>query len=153
RSDHFLRCLVCLQLQDRLVGLDGCTVWLEPAADGPLGDRFAHGRHLDFHGHAYFLAAAADRSSSALPLASTTPRRASAVARTTWGAGAWKALSTISCCSRLCTWIEPVAGLALASRPMYSTGKPMLLSRGSMKLQAPLFCDSSWTHTNSRALR
>src|SRR5947207_3159638 len=52
----------------------------------------------------------------------------------------------INCaCSRLCTASEPTAGLALAFRPAYVISRRKSAHNfGSMKLQAPMFCDSSW---------
>ena len=45
-----------------------------------------------------------------------------------------------------------MAGLALASRPTYWTGTPSSSSRrGDTNVHAPMFCDSSWTQTHSRA--
>ena len=55
------------------------------------------------------------------------------------------AASTNSFCSRLWTCSDPVAGLALASRPTYSTFRPSARNRGSMNVQPPMFCDSSCT--------
>ena len=49
--------------------------------------------------------------------------------------------------------VRLVAELALASRPTYSTAQPRALKRGSTKVQPPMFCDSSWAHTHSRAER
>src|SRR5262249_35245683 len=64
------------------------------------------------------------------------------------------AAATISACSRSWTTFEPVAGLALASRPTYETGWPSSSwSLGATNVQAPMFCDSSWTQTHSRADR
>ena len=62
------------------------------------------------------------------------------------------AASTISACSRSWTSFEPVAGLALASRPTYWTRWPISsCSRGATNVHAPMFCDSSCTQTHSRA--
>src|SRR5438270_1310660 len=68
------------------------------------------------------------------------------------GVGA-NAPSTSNFCSFSWTWCDPVAGLALASRPTYSKGKFIARSRGSANVQPPMFCDSSCTHTHSRARR
>src|SRR5207302_474935 len=70
-----------------------------------------------------------------------------------YGAGMFNAASTNSCCSRRWTRSEPVAGLELASRPTYSHAKPSARSRGSMKVQPPMFCDSSCAQIHSRARR
>src|SRR5206468_9734325 len=52
-------------------------------------------------------------------------------------------------CSRLWRASEPTAGLALASRPVYAISvQKSVRSRGSMKVQAPMFCGSSWHQTN-----
>ena len=107
--------LVGLELEQGLAGLDFRAVGLQPAGQDPLGDRLSHGGDGDRDGGHGQL----------------TPGRATTAAgvrsddaETRCGTAAPTAARAISACSRSWTSLEPVAVLALASRPTYCTGKP-----------------------------
>src|SRR5262249_22887224 len=175
RRRDFAGSLFGFQLQDRFAGADYLAVSLEPARDRAFADRFANGGDFDVNGHKGALrrfscvcaescerydasgdpydVGLATRSSRAGRLASSRRARPSGEARTTWGTEPVIAASTSSFCSRRCTLCEPVAGLALASRPTYSKVNPKARKRRSMNVQPPMFCDSSWAQIHSRALR
>src|SRR5262249_21960449 len=139
RGRHDVAGLVGLELEEGLARLDRVPVGLEPTRQDPLRDRLADSRHGDWYGgHCQ-----------------RTPgwSGGEGVASTGWwwadtrcGRAAPMAAWTSSACSRSCTACEPVAVLALASRPTYWNGIPISsCKRGATNVQPPMFCDSSWT--------
>ena len=88
RCRHLHRHLVGLELDQRLIGLDGVARLLEPLADRRLGHGFAQRRHFDLDGHRHF----------------SPPQPASAC-------------STSAFCSWLCLLACPVAVAADGGRP------------------------------------